>query len=142
ARAVHRHVEDPDAGDRRPLAIGRRHARRRVAEHAGGALSAVCQRVRRARRERRGQPGLPVMRRRSGVVLVVVLFFVLLLASTVATFTRIALIDHMIVRNRDARARADALARGGIRLATALLLEDKLGESNPGKPAAGASDVG
>jgi len=66
---------------------------------------------------------------RSGIVLVVVLFFALLLASTVATFARIALIDHMIVRNRDARARAEALARGGIRLATALLLEDKLVES-------------
>jgi general secretion pathway protein K len=74
------------------------------------------------------------MRRRSGIVLVVVLFFALLLASTVATFARIALIDHMVVRNRDARARADALARGGIRLATALLLEDKLGEKSSNKP--------
>ncbi len=60
-----------------------------------------------------------------GFVLVVVLFFALLLASSIATFTRKALIDHMIVRNRDARARAEALARGGVRLATALLLEDK-----------------
>ena len=68
------------------------------------------------------------MRRQSGIVLVVVIFFALLLASTVATFSKIALIDHMVVRNRDARARADALARGGIRLAEALLLEDKLGE--------------
>ena len=77
-------------------------------------------------------------RRRSGIVLVVVLFFALLLASTVATFARIALIDHMIVKNRDARSRADALARGGIRLATALLLEDKLHEQTaPPPPAAG-----
>lgn len=81
-------------------------------------------------------------RQRSGIVLVVVLFFALLLASTVATFARIALIDHMVVRNRDARARADALARGGIRLATALLLEDKLNEGTGGPPAAGASGVG
>ncbi len=72
------------------------------------------------------------MRRRSGIVLVVVLFFALLLAGTVATFVRIALIDHMIVRNRDARARADALARGGIRLAEALLLEDKLADQGDG----------
>ena len=72
------------------------------------------------------------MRRRSGIILVVVLFFALLLASTVATFARIAMIDHMIVRNRDARERADALARGGIRLATALLLEDKLAELGGG----------
>ena len=68
------------------------------------------------------------MRRESGIVLVVVIFFALLLTATVATFARIALIDHMVVRNRDARGRADALARGGIRLAEALLLEDKLGE--------------
>jgi len=76
------------------------------------------------------------MRRQSGIVLVVVLFFALLLASTVATFARIALVDHMVVRNRDARARADALARGGIRLAEALLLEDKLGDQSdaPGRP--------
>ncbi len=80
------------------------------------------------------------MRRRSGIVLVVVLFFALLLASTVATFTRIALIDHMIVRNRDSRARADALARGGIRLATALLLEDKLGEQGEGRPKLDSAD--
>ncbi len=82
------------------------------------------------------------MRRRSGIVLVVVLFFALLLASTVATFARIALIDHMVIKNRDARARADALARGGIRLATAFLLEDTLGEASGGAPAAGASGVG
>ena len=76
------------------------------------------------------------MRRRSGIVLVVVLFFALLLASTVATFAKIALIDHMVVRNRDSRAQADALARGGIELAEVLLLEDKLGEQGnaAGKP--------
>src|SRR5215510_4610727 len=80
------------------------------------------------------------MRRRSGIVLVVVLFFALLLASTVATFARIALIDHMIVKNRDARSRADALARGGIRLATALLLEDKLADATAAQPAPAAND--
>jgi general secretion pathway protein K len=68
------------------------------------------------------------MRRRSGIVLVVVLFFALLLAGTVATFAKIALIDHMVVRNRNSRAEADALARGGIEIAEALLLEDKLSE--------------
>ena len=69
----------------------------------------------------------PVRRRRdTGIVLVVVLFFALLLATTVATFARKALVDHMIVRNRDARAEAEALARGGVQLATALILEDAL----------------
>ena len=50
-------------------------------------------------------------------------------ASTIATFTKIALIDHIIVpQPRCARARRGA-PRGGIRLATALLLEDKLAEN-------------
>ena len=71
---------------------------------------------------------MSVARRERGIVLVVVLFFALLLASTIATFESRALIDHMIVRNRDSRARAEALARGGIHLATALLLEDKYRE--------------
>jgi general secretion pathway protein K len=82
----------------------------------------------------------PRFRERSGIVLVVVLFFALLLASTVATFARIALIDHMIIQNRDARSRADALARGGIRLATALLLEDKLADNAAAQPAAAAGE--
>lgn len=62
----------------------------------------------------------------SGVVLVVVLVFALLLTSTVATFLRRATVDRMISHNRDAAARAEALARGGVRLATVLILEDKL----------------
>ena len=65
-------------------------------------------------------------RRSRGIVLVVVLLFALLLATTVATFSRKALIDQMVVRNRDARAQAEAMARGGVRLATALILEDAL----------------
>lgn len=71
---------------------------------------------------------------RRGVVLVVVLFFALMLSSTVATFLRKATIDAMIVRNREARARAEALARGGIRLATALLLDDKYRETQGEAP--------
>jgi general secretion pathway protein K len=66
------------------------------------------------------------MRRRDerGVVLLVVLVFALLLTGTVATFLSRATLDSMIVRNRDARARADALARGGLRLAQGLILAD------------------
>jgi len=64
----------------------------------------------------------------SGVVLLVVLFFALLLTSGVATFLRRSTVDAMISRNRDAAARAEALARGGIRLGGALLLEDRLRE--------------
>ncbi len=64
-----------------------------------------------------------------GVVLLVVLFFALLLASSIVTFVKRSTIDAMITRNREAASRADALARGGIRLAGALLLEDRLRET-------------
>lgn len=67
-----------------------------------------------------------------GVVLVIVLVFALLLASTIATFLRRATIDHMVAHNREATARAESLARGGVRLASALLLEDKLQEKQQG----------
>jgi general secretion pathway protein K len=66
--------------------------------------------------------------RERGVVLLVVLFFALLLTSSIATFTRRATVDAMIARNRESAARAEALARGGVRLATALLLADRLRE--------------
>jgi type II secretory pathway component PulK len=62
----------------------------------------------------------------AGVVLVVVLVFALLLASSVATFLRRATVDTLIARNRESAARAESIARGGIRLATVLILEDKL----------------
>ena len=69
-------------------------------------------------------------RRESGVVLVIVLVFALLLTSTVATFVRRAMVDRMISHNREAAARAEALARGGVRFATVLILEDKLESQN------------
>jgi general secretion pathway protein K len=68
-------------------------------------------------------------RRERGVVLLVVLFFALLLASGIATFLRRSTIDAMISRNRESAVRAEALARGGLRLAEALLLEDRLREA-------------
>ncbi len=66
-------------------------------------------------------------RRQRGVVLLLVLFFALLLTSSIATFTRRATLDYRIALNRESVARAEALARGGIRLATAVLLEDSAG---------------
>ena len=65
-------------------------------------------------------------------MLVVVLVFALLLASTVATFLRRATVDTLIARNRDSAARAEAVARGGIRLATVLLLEDLIRSNGAG----------
>ncbi len=80
-------------------------------------------------------------RRESGIVLVLVLVFVLLLVTSVATFLRRAVLDATIVENRDAIARAEALARGGVNLAIALLLEDRLRESNGGLQAETPHDV-
>ena len=60
--------------------------------------------------------------------MIAVLFFIALLASGVFTFLRRATLDGMIARNRDLTARSEALARGGVQLATALLLQDRLDE--------------
>jgi general secretion pathway protein K len=75
------------------------------------------------------------------MVLIAVLFFIALLASGVATFLRRATLDGMIARNRDLASRSEALARGGVQLATALLLQDRLDEEQatvpqdrPGRP--------
>jgi type II secretory pathway component PulK len=81
---------------------------------------------------RRIRNGAARGRREQGVVLLVVLFFALLLTSSIATFARRAAIDSMIVRNREAAARAEGLARGGVRLATGLLAEDALREAEEG----------
>jgi general secretion pathway protein K len=67
-------------------------------------------------------------RRKQGLVLVAVLFFVLLAVSGVATLLRRATVDALIARNRDLAARCEALARGGVRLGIALLLQDRLDE--------------
>jgi type II secretory pathway component PulK len=68
--------------------------------------------------------------RERGVVLLVVVFFALLLASAVATFVSRSTVDAAITRNRESAAQAEALARGGIQLGEALLLEDLLQEGS------------
>jgi general secretion pathway protein K len=84
-------------------------------------------------------------RRQEGVILIVVLVFALLLTGTVATFLRKATIDSMIVRNREASARAEALARGGIEIAKAVLLEEKFrsggGAAAEGEPEQEAEEL-
>jgi general secretion pathway protein K len=69
-----------------------------------------------------------------GVVLLVVLFFALLLTSSIATFTRRAVIDASVARNRDAAARAEALARSGIRLGKTILVMDQIQEETTQQP--------
>lgn len=79
--------------------------------------------------------------RRRGFVLVIVLFFSLLLSSTIASFSRRSRLDASIVVNRDNGARAEALARGGTRLAIALLLQDHLEEVRLGLPIDTSTDL-
>jgi general secretion pathway protein K len=73
-------------------------------------------------------------RRREGVVLLVVLFFVLLLTSSIATFLRRVAVDAGVATNRDRARQAEALARGGVRLAQVLLLEDLRLQQGQGVP--------
>lgn len=73
-------------------------------------------------------------RRNAGVVLLIVLFFALLLTGSIASFVKRATVDAMISNNRDAAASAAAIARGGVRLAQALLMQDALIEEASGLP--------
>jgi general secretion pathway protein K len=72
------------------------------------------------------------VRRRQGVVLFIVLFFTLLLTASIATFTKRASVDAILSRNRDAMARTEALARGGVELAKAVLAQDRLADVSSG----------
>jgi general secretion pathway protein K len=79
--------------------------------------------------------------RRRGFVLIVVVFFTVLLMSGVASFLRRSTLDAAIVRNRDYAARAEALARGGVRLGIVLLQQDALDESRTQLPIDTPSDL-
>jgi len=57
------------------------------------------------------------------VVLPLALILVLVLTTAITTFQRRAVIDTMIVRNRDQVASAEALARSGVHIARAVLHE-------------------
>lgn len=65
----------------------------------------------------------PQTRRRRGVVLPMVLILALVLTAAVTTFVNRAVIDSMIVGNRDNVAVAEALARSGVHIARAVLHE-------------------
>jgi type II secretory pathway component PulK len=73
-------------------------------------------------------------RTESGIVLVMVLFFVLLLASAMASFLRRVAIDAGVATNRDRAQEAESLARGGVRLGEAILLEDLRTRGQQGGP--------
>ncbi len=67
-------------------------------------------------------------RHESGIALVTVLIFLLIAGSTTATLVYRTTTDGLIAANRDAAARAEALARGGVQLALAVLAQDRLDE--------------
>ena len=64
-----------------------------------------------------------------GMVLALVLVLALLLSVSMISFTRRAVIDALVVNNRDDSAKASALARGGIRVGVALLIEDRMAKN-------------
>ena len=65
-------------------------------------------------------------RRESGVALAIVLVVVLLLTLVASTFASRAITDGLVSRNRNNAAQAEALARGGIRIATAVLYQTRV----------------
>jgi len=67
-------------------------------------------------------------RRNQGVALIAVVLFVALALSAVALFVKRATFNTHAIKNHDNAARAEALARGGVRLATALLIDDRVRE--------------
>ena len=66
---------------------------------------------------------------RRGVVLAMVLILGLLLSTAVVSFSHRSMIDSLVSRNRDNASQAEALARGGLQVALALLLEDALADA-------------
>ena len=63
--------------------------------------------------------------REEGIALAIVLVVVMLLAVVATTFASRSITDSMISANKDRSAEARALARGGLRLATAILFETR-----------------
>ena len=72
--------------------------------------------------------GLHMRRRESGVALIAVLVFVFLAISAVVLFVQRTSFNTLAIGNQDNAARAEALARGGVRLAQALLIDDRVRE--------------
>ncbi len=86
-------------------------------------------------------------KRERGVVLAIVLVLIFALITAVYAFQRRAIIDATIAQNRLSAAEADALARGGIRIAEAIVylarLKETATEAGPAAAAGGpASGLG
>ena len=77
--------------------------------------------------------------RERGIVLAIVLVLIFALITAVYAFQRRAIIDTTIAQNRLAAAEADALARGGIRIAEAIVYLAHLKEAAADLDAAGGA---
>ncbi len=71
-------------------------------------------------------------RRESGVALIAVLVFVFLAVSAAVLFLQRTWFNAQAITNHDNGARAEALARGGVQLALALVIEDRVREEASG----------
>ena len=84
-------------------------------------------------------------KREQGIALALVLVLIILMITAVYTFSRRAVINVTIAQNRSDAAEADALARGGLRMAEAILYLVRLKEQaddaagGAGNPASGTS---
>lgn len=67
-------------------------------------------------------------RRQTGVALIAVLVFVFLAVSAAVLFLQRTTFNALAIGNHDNAARAEALARGGVQLAMALLIDDRVRE--------------
>lgn len=72
------------------------------------------------------QPKGKTTRRSSGIVLAIVLVLIFVLVTAVYAFQRRAIIDTSIATNRLRSAEAEALARGGLRIAEAIVFFTRL----------------
>ena len=80
-------------------------------------------------------------RRSTGIVLAIVLVLIFVLVTAVYGFQRRAIIDTSIATNRLRSAEADALARGGLRIAEAVLFLARL-KNEAGSAGSGQASLG
>jgi general secretion pathway protein K len=80
-------------------------------------------------------------KRQRGIALAIVLVLVMLMVSAVYAFSRRAVINVNVAQNRLAAARADAAARGALRMAEAVVFAIRLQEQAEGVGGGGAADA-
>ncbi|MAG34438.1 MAG: hypothetical protein CL908_26505 [Deltaproteobacteria bacterium] len=90
--------------------------------------------------QRMSDPGETTQRAERGIVLAIVLITIFALITAVFTFQRRAIIGASIAQNRLHAAEADAIARGGLRVAEAIVFLIRLKERSESTDAGGAGE--